>query len=53
MFTAATTFEIVISLPLHPPLLSSPIYVPEKVVGLNKKDRIKKKDIPISSKGLA
>jgi hypothetical protein len=52
MLTAATTFEILIPLTLHPALLSSPICVPENV-GVNKKDRIQKKIFPISSKGSA
>jgi hypothetical protein len=34
--TTATTFEIVMSLTLHPALLSGPICVPENV-GVNKK----------------
>jgi len=46
MFTAATIFDIVIPLSLHPALLSSPICVPENVVGVNKKDRIKKNIFP-------
>jgi hypothetical protein len=40
MLTAAT-FEILITLTLHPALLSRPICVPENV-GVNKKDGIKK-----------
>jgi hypothetical protein len=40
--TAATAYEILTPLILHPVLLSSPICVPENV-GVNKKDRIQKK----------